>query len=535
MSYILDIVAPAVPADDSAAYDFIDQLRLASDADALAPAPALLAFHSAITQQFPCLSTCSDDAALEQCVWSDGPLLNNFSGDMGTIAISSRVGEVLPAILRLAPELGLTVADQQRDKIHRPPGFRVVLLGTKEGWNPDQVAARLAPLFKRSQEHTRAMLDGPRLTIKQGLDRAMAQRYLDTLERLGCSCAIEADGPAPAKAPVVAEAAKAAVIAMATLEPIVAEAAKAPVVAAAANTPPSQEDLAMQRWLKTVSPSMPPKPAAVVKMDDNAFQDEQMADLADGQKQYIYMIACNLVLLKMWAGDFKLALMLLCFVAILIQSILGILRMASGLQLSPTAKALAIVSIFVPVLGLIVLLLMNGAASKQLKEAGYRVGWLGVSAQERAMLRGRGPGPGIRNGALATAALILLTIGVGGGAKAKAGAGRDDTSHPCALVGVWTAERTNSVYQVTLNESGAFDAQAIVRGGFSGATVYGTWEVRKDNIHWTYAGGSPASDVNPLTMRKGSQGFTVLETNGEETRYTLIKRLSAARCEQGDD
>ncbi|MET3131096.1 hypothetical protein AAKU55_001354 [Oxalobacteraceae bacterium GrIS 1.11] len=380
MSYILDIVVPRVPANDDAAYDFVDQLRLVYDGGVQPPAPALLAFHGALTQQFPCLSTCDDETALSQCPWSDGPLLSNFSGDMGSIGIASRLTEVLPFILRLASQLGLTVVDQQKDKIHRPPTVRVLLMGAQEGQDVEQLAGRLAPLFKRSQEQTRAMLSGPSLIIKKNLDRATAQRYVDTLSQLGCACSIEQEG-GPAATPLAPAA------------PMAPAIPAAPVA-----SPPSQEDLELQRWIRHnkvpvepvpgAAPASAPGTASAIVTEHNPFQDEQLADLADGQKQVIYAIALNFLLLGMKNGGIAPLFLLLCGVVVAIQAALGIWRMASGLGLPPAAKVLSAIAMFIPVLGVLVMLFMNRSACGHLKEAGYRVGWLGVSAEERAMLRG---------------------------------------------------------------------------------------------------------------------------------------------------
>lgn len=116
--------------------------------------------------------------------------------------------------------------------------------------------------------------------------------------------------------------------------------------------------------------------------------------------------------------------------------------------------------------------------------------------------------------------------------------GGDMQQQPCALVGVWAASRRDSVYQVTLQDDGRFHAEPLARGAFSGGTIHGDWSVDTvdagPRITWRYDGGAPVGppDVNPV-RDLAATGFTLVEVNGETTRYNLIRRTPGARCPAG--
>mgnify|MGYP001245952501 CR=1 FL=1 len=116
--------------------------------------------------------------------------------------------------------------------------------------------------------------------------------------------------------------------------------------------------------------------------------------------------------------------------------------------------------------------------------------------------------------------------------------GGDTRQQPCALVGVWAASRRDSVYQVTLQDDGRFHAEPLARGAFSSGTIHGDWSVDTvdagPRITWRYDGGAPVGppDVNPV-RDLAATGFTLVEVNGETTRYNLIRRTPGARCPAG--
>lgn len=108
--------------------------------------------------------------------------------------------------------------------------------------------------------------------------------------------------------------------------------------------------------------------------------------------------------------------------------------------------------------------------------------------------------------------------------------GSDAGPQPCALVGLWTASRQDSVYQVTLQEDGRFLAEPLARGRYAAAALQGDWQVENDRIRWRHDGLTTTEpDINPI-REPSAISFTLVEVNGELTRYNLIHRTPGPRC-----
>lgn len=73
--------------------------------------------------------------------------------------------------------------------------YRVITAGLRDGHTLEHATARLAALFRRTEEQMRALLAAPRAIIKKQIDFAHAQRFKEALERCGCVCVIETESP----------------------------------------------------------------------------------------------------------------------------------------------------------------------------------------------------------------------------------------------------------------------------------------------------------------------------------------------------
>ena len=202
MSLVIDIVATSLPADDKAAWAIHSELREQYFDDTRAPAPALARFVDAISARYPCIST---EAGAEIGAWSDGPLINNFCGDMGALGIASGadMDQVVAFVMARAADCHLSVFDPQSGAIYRPPvsGYSVTMQGVAPGFARESVVAALANMVKRDPDQIATLLGTPGTVVKQGLDAAMAEKYRAALTRIGCVCAITAPSkPAPVAA-----------------------------------------------------------------------------------------------------------------------------------------------------------------------------------------------------------------------------------------------------------------------------------------------------------------------------------------------
>lgn len=195
MSYFLKIVVPAVPPYNHDAYGFAD--TLVRDSKELPPSPRLIQFHDAITERFPCASTGfyanGDDEMV--CPWGKAPLIDCFTGDVGVISIAARNVEVIPFLLRRAGALALTVIDEQAGKVHRPATFCITLTSVQKNVDRNAMVLKLVPLLKREAEDVLEMLATPRAVLKRRLDHVTAQRFVQTLDLVGCNCTVEKEVP----------------------------------------------------------------------------------------------------------------------------------------------------------------------------------------------------------------------------------------------------------------------------------------------------------------------------------------------------
>lgn len=129
MSYTISIVIRQISDNDAEAWQELDPLL--EDEGGAAPA-VFRTLHDQLTARFPCLMSLSDDD-IDDGVWSDGPLWNNFGAQSATLGISfSRVDEVLPFVIETATALGLAVFDGQSGFIHRAEGIRVCRLTVED-------------------------------------------------------------------------------------------------------------------------------------------------------------------------------------------------------------------------------------------------------------------------------------------------------------------------------------------------------------------------------------------------------------------
>jgi hypothetical protein len=116
MSYNVAICTPPVAADDQAAWESVDTLIGATGA----VPPVFRELHDRLIARYPCICTLPDDE-VDDGVWSDGPLWNNFGHRAAVLGMSySRVETALPFLVETANALGLVVFDWGGPSIYRP-------------------------------------------------------------------------------------------------------------------------------------------------------------------------------------------------------------------------------------------------------------------------------------------------------------------------------------------------------------------------------------------------------------------------------
>jgi TPR repeat protein len=195
MSYIIEIAVLALPDDDRLAWQAADALRASQEGEA-GRHPVLVRLHDVLTAVYPCMSRYPDgDPPLDECPWSDGPLIDNVGSRMAVFGLNGGMQRRLAArfVVDAATMLGLTVLDPQVGKIYRPDPepadtrFFIAVEGVAPGGSKEWVASQLAQVFGRDPAQVRAMLDLPRAIVRTGLAGIAALQYSHMLLKFGCN------------------------------------------------------------------------------------------------------------------------------------------------------------------------------------------------------------------------------------------------------------------------------------------------------------------------------------------------------------
>jgi hypothetical protein len=136
-----------------------------------------------------------------------------------------------------------------------------------------------------------------------------------------------------------------------------------PQTQAAASTPPPDAD----------------KRAAARAEQEERELDERLSLAAKGQKIVIYSILMNFVLRAASQShaipDFAILVLSLC---VGVYSLLGVVKICSGLNRSQNQKILFMVLSFFPLLNIVILVYLSVKTTRMLREAGWSVGLLGA-------------------------------------------------------------------------------------------------------------------------------------------------------------
>jgi hypothetical protein len=129
MSYTFAVVIPPISADNLEAWAALDgQIKQQGERPAI-----FQKLHDQLTKRYPCLCSLDDDE-VDDGVWSDGPLINNFGHRAAVLGLSfDHADEVMPFVVTTANGLGLVVFDWQTETIHRPGQATGMTLQTESG------------------------------------------------------------------------------------------------------------------------------------------------------------------------------------------------------------------------------------------------------------------------------------------------------------------------------------------------------------------------------------------------------------------
>jgi hypothetical protein len=283
---------------------------------------------------------------------------------------------------------------------------------------------------------------------------------------------------------------------------------------------PADED-PMQRWLERHKDEAASASIAG-ESDADPFIDLPMAQLAMGQKLIIDAILLNVLFGALRRSvDMSLLAELLCALGIGALCLYGVLRIASGLQMSTMVKVLCAVGAAVPLLGVIVLVVLSTKASKRLRDAGYSVGLLGVSSNDIDQMSGTAGEGGFSARMFSAAGLgvVMLCVLLGKTSNTPASV---DPLHPCDFIGQWTVTNGSVVHQATLSQDGSYLLKPATPP--QPGALKGKWELRQGKLTWYEAGQTVASTRNDFIITNVSK-FSVIEKNGTQSHYQRTRAL----------
>jgi hypothetical protein len=417
--------------------------------------------------------------------------------------------------------------------------FQVALTGLIDGHAPEDVAHRLALLFKQPPERMHAILDGKRRVLKKGLSETAARRYVAALEAAGCICVFSEDmppaaatvpattpAPAPSAATVAAAAAPAGASAVAAPSPLTPTAVQGsqgrnfydgarPVgttAAMAARDGGSAETSASAASTSTSAEEYRER-----------IKKKALYEMGAGQKLVIASIMLN----GAYAGlNKQLGLLpsLIASLAVVAVMIAGLLSMCRGLNYKGAKRVLLILSMFIPLVGLIVMVVLSRKAGNALKEEGVHVGLLGASSDDLgALARDAGLPEGTRpRVAIASIAVLLVfaaCFAVSSHYREKAEqAAALAMSQPCELVGVWDISSRLGDFTLTLHEDGRM---------LSSDNKIGNWRLEGGELLLTE--GTVNTSTTHYQILRATDGY-VLERMSVAHTMMPKQTLTGKRC-----
>lgn len=537
MSYQMQLASVATPAEDLDVFPFMNKLR--QEAGEQPPSALLKRFHDALAALFP------------DTPWAEG----HFAGDAGRLTVVRRRKVVVPHVLYIAGELGLTVVDNQSGEIHRPPSYQVVLEGPAEGVELGDASARLAALMRKPVTEMLALLSGGRRTVvKKGVTRFVAEQYANALrEKAGCRTTLAHEsGPAPREKPPV--------------PPIVL----APKIV-------EQPKEVMPPMSRTAAKAAADAEAALDKTLTANGTDEELYEVAEG----VRLICCSIVLSILLRGALVLMPPVPAAFSSLIMMLLevyGVMRLTSGLRYGGPVRTVLLLAVLSPlilgiagpflklslskilgaaVVSFLVMAVLGIMGSRRLSKAGYKTGLFGASKADVRYLGAMGASERLQSTTLAWGTFFLvfaayMTSGMQGnnrevspvpysGTSSTTGTGgaslRELTDlpsaqAPCKFVGNWEVESGVGKYMYQIGDDGKYTAFQVSGQPREGGTQWGgRWSVARDSLYLSDETRVPAKVTQSRVASSDPTFFAAAELKSAQVlMFNLKERGKSLRC-----
>jgi hypothetical protein len=100
---------------------------------------------------------------------------------------------------------------------------------------------------------------------------------------------------------------------------------------------------------------------------------------------------------------------------------------------------------------------------------------------------------------------------------------------PCRYIGIWSSSRNGVASRVTLQANGQYIFEENSMLKVSRPPVLGHWEIQGDNMVWHHKNREDHPDINKI-LKQTESSFTLVEENGGNTEFELIKSLKPEGC-----
>lgn len=123
-----------------------------------------------------------------------------------------------------------------------------------------------------------------------------------------------------------------------------------------------------------------PYQAPAAEISDPVESSAVLEQIKGGQKLVIYALLAYIAAMFMRGAGLE-PFSLIAALGALVMGLIGVYRLSVGLSYSMVVRVIFLILLFVPLVGLLVMLRLNANATTRLRTAGYRVGLLGASRQ----------------------------------------------------------------------------------------------------------------------------------------------------------
>jgi hypothetical protein len=128
--------------------------------------------------------------------------------------------------------------------------------------------------------------------------------------------------------------------------------------------------------MSSQNPYTPPSSRVADVADGDLESIESLNRVARGQRQVMFALLAEIAASVIARAAPQIGLLLL--IAAFIYSVVALLRLTSALGISIVSRVLLCVGLLIPLLSLLVLAVLSSRASRRLRAAGFRIGFLGA-------------------------------------------------------------------------------------------------------------------------------------------------------------